>query len=111
MSLLLEATERGRKLEGPEEVVCLLERVTNGPNLVDEILNAVDTLFTEGSSNDGVVIESESLSVDLAVASLVDEFADGIAGWVAICHIRLNHADHVDRGTVQLDEDTVVKLS
>ena len=111
MALLLETTERGAELEGPEEVVGLLEGVTNSPNLVDQILDAGNALLTEDTSDDRVVIESNSLSVDLTEASLVDEFADGVASGVTIGDIRLDHADHVDGGAVELDEDAVVELS
>ena len=112
MSLLLEATERGAELEGPEEVVGLLEVTTDSPNLVDQILNAVDVAgLTKGLRDDRVVVESNSGSVDLTVASLVDELADGVAGGVAIGDVRLNDSDHVDRRAVQLDEHTVVELT
>ena len=111
VSLLLETAEGRAELEGPEEVVGFLEGTTDGPDLVDEVLNAGHTLLTESLLDDGVVVESESGSVDLAVASLVDELADSVAGGVAVGHVRLNNTDHVDGGTVQLDEDTVVELT
>ena len=111
VALLLKALERRAELEGPEEVVGLLEGVTNSPNLVDQILDAGNALLTEDTSDDRVVIESNSLSVDLTEASLVDEFADGVASGVTIGDIRLDHADHVDGGAVELDEDAVVELS
>jgi len=78
---------------------------------VDQILDTGNALLTEDTSDDRVVIESNSLSVDLTEASLVDEFADGVASGVTIGNIRLDHADHVDGGAVELDEDTVVELS
>ena len=78
---------------------------------MDEILNAVDAIATEGFLNGSVVVKSDSGSVDLTVTSLVDELADGVAGGVAVGDIRLDHADHVDRGAVQLHEDTVMELA
>ena len=111
VSLLGEAAEGRAELEGPEEVVGLLEVVTDGPNLMDQILNAVDALLTKGARDDRVVVQSESLSVDLAEAALVDKLADGVTGWVTIGDVRLDHADHVDGSTVKLDEDTVVELT
>ena len=78
---------------------------------MDQILNAVDTLLTKGARDDRVVVQSESLSVDLAEAALVDKLADGVTGWVTIGDVRLDHADHVDGSTVKLDEDTVVELT
>jgi hypothetical protein len=78
---------------------------------VDEILNAVDALLAEGVGNIGVVVKSNSGSVDLTVASLVDELADGIASGVAVGDVGLDHSDHVDSSLVELDEDTVMELS
>lgn len=60
VSLDFESTEWGGKLEWPEEVVGLLEVLSAGDNLVDEILNAVDTVLTELSSDDAVVSEWDS---------------------------------------------------
>ena len=78
---------------------------------MDEILNAVDALLAEGVGNIGVVVKSNSGSVDLTVASLVDELADGIASGVAVGDVGLDHSDHVDSSLVELDEDTVMELS
>ena len=111
MALLLETTERGAELEGPEEVVGLLEGVTNCPNLVDQVLDAADALLAELASDYRVVIESNSRSVDLAVASLVDELADSVAGWVAVGDVGLDDSEHVDRGLVQLHKHSVVELT
>jgi len=111
MSLLLEATNRVGELEGPEEVVGLLEVGTAGDNLVDEILHAVDTLLAELTSNDGVIGEGDSASVDLTVTTLVDELGDGGAGGETVGDERLDHADHVPGGLVELDKHTVVDLA
>ena len=111
MSLLLEALGWGGQLEWPEEVVGLLEVVTAGPDLVDEVLNAGDAALTELTSNHAVVGQSDSLAVDLSVASLVDELADGVAGWESVGDKWLNESDHVDGSSVQLHEHTVVELS
>lgn len=111
MALLLKATERGAQLEWPQEVVGLLEVVSNSPDLVDEVLDARDALLAERSSNDGVVIESETRLVDLAVTALVDKLADGVTSGVAVSHVWLDNTDHVDGGSVKLDKDTVVELT
>ena len=78
---------------------------------MDQILNAVDALLTKGARDDRVVVQSESLSVDLAEAALVDKLADGVTRRVAISDIRLDHANHVDGGAVKLHEDTIVDLT
>ena len=112
MSLLLESLGWGVELEWPEEVVGLLEVLTAGPDLVDEVLDASEAgILGKGVGNNAVVAESNSGSVDLSVSSLVDELADVVAGWVSVGDERLNESDHVDGGSVQLDEHSVVELS
>ena len=49
--------------------------------------------------------------VNLAIASLVDEIRDGLLGWVSVSDVWLNLSDHVDGGSVDSDEHTVVELS
>ena len=99
------------ELEGPEEVVGFLEAGADGGDLVDEVLNAGEAELAEGSLNDGVVSEGDSLAVDLAVASLVDKLSDQALGRVAVGDVGLNSSDHVHGGLVESDEDTVVELS
>ena len=112
VSLLGEAAEGRAELEGPEEVVGLLDVGADSPDLVVQVLNAVQVaVVAKGLRDDRVVIESNSGSVDLAETALVDELADGVTGGVAVRDVGLNHSDHVDRGAVQLDEDTVVELT
>jgi hypothetical protein len=73
MSLLLNSTVWGVELEWPKEVVGLLELWSTGDDLVDKILNAVDTMLTEFTSDDAVISEWNSGSIDLTVSSLVNE--------------------------------------
>ena len=111
MSLLLPAVLWGVQLEWPQEVVGLLEGWSNSPDLVDEVLNAVDALLSKDTSDDAVVSQRESGAVDLSVATLVDESADIVTGWVSIGDVRLDSPDHVDGGTVEADKHSVVDLS
>ena len=100
------------KLEGPEEVVGLLEVGTNVVDLVDEVLNADDVLLlAKGVGNDVVVGERNALSINLAVATLVDELADGVTAGITVSDIWLNATEHVDGSLVDADEDTVVQLA
>ena len=111
VSLLFPAFSGGVELDRPEEVVGCLEVGAAGSDLVDKVFHAVDSLFAELTSDDGVVGQGDSGSVDLTAASLVDELLDGRPGGVSIGDERLNHADHVDSGFGQTDEHTVVDLS
>ena len=87
MSLELEATEWGGQLEWPQEVVCSLEVGSTSDDFVNEALNSGDStghvsifvLGAKGTSDDAVVSEWNSASVDLTIASLVDELADGFS--------------------------------
>ena len=45
--LLLEASQRRLQLEGPQEVVGLLEVRANGQDLVDKVLNADDVVLSK----------------------------------------------------------------
>jgi len=78
---------------------------------MDEILNTGDSVFTEFSLNDGVISDWKSSSLDLTATSLVDEFADGLSGWITVGNEWLDHLDHVPCGFVKLDENGVVQLS
>ena len=104
------ATLGGRELEGPEEVVGLKRRLkhrlvvkkrvgggsgtyslevgSNSVDLVDEILDGLDSDVTEGAFDNGVLREWDSLAVDLAVTSLVDHFSDGLEVGVAPGDVR-----------------------
>ena len=84
---------------------------SDGPDLVDEVLHAGDTELTETSLDDRVIGKRDSGAVDLAAASLVDETLDGGPGGVSVGDERLDHADHVDGGTLESDEHSVVELA
>ena len=78
---------------------------------MDEVLDAVDTVRTELTSDDAVVSEWDSASVNLTIASLVDELGDGLSGWVTEGDVWLDDSDHVPGGLVELDEHAIVQLS
>lgn len=111
VSLDLESTEWRAELEWPKEVVSFLEFWAACYNLVDEILNAVDAVASELTSDDAVVGEWNSASVDSTVSSLIDKLGDGVSGWESVSDEWLNNSNHVPGSLVQLDEDSVVELS
>lgn len=78
MSLDLESAEWRGELEWPQEVVGSLEVGSASDDFVDETLNAGDS-SAKVVSDDAVVSEWNSASVDLTIASLVDELADGLS--------------------------------
>ncbi|CAM6002815.1 unnamed protein product [Sphagnum balticum] len=111
VTLIGKSSAGGSQLEGPEEVVGLLEVGSHRVDLVDEVLSSANSVIPEGLRNDGVVGEGDALSVDLSVSSLVDELADVFAGRVAVGDVGLNPPKEVDGGLVDAHEDTVVELA
>ena len=105
-----ETTSRAAKLEGPEEVGSLLEVRSDGIDLVDQVLHADDAKLAEVLFDDGVVGKRDPLLVDLAVAALVDELADGFEVGVSVGNPRLDDLEHLVGGFGHAHKDTVVDL-
>jgi len=61
----------------------LLKVGANSSNFVHKILDAEDIELAKRLLNDIVVDEGDTLLVDLAVTSLVNQFADGLQIWFA----------------------------
>jgi hypothetical protein len=78
VGLLHEAASGVVQLEGPQEVGGLLEVGSDGVDLVDQVLNANDAVLAQRLLNQGVVSQAGALTVDLAVAALVDELANSL---------------------------------
>jgi hypothetical protein len=98
------------ELEWPEEVGSLLEVGANGEDLVDEILNADNTILTEVGLDDGVVGESNTLLLDLSVSTLVDKLTDSLQVRVTVGNPWLNNLKHLKGSFGHANEDTVVDL-
>lgn len=111
MSLLGEALLGRAELEGPEEVVGLLEVGTDGGDLVDEVLNGSNTVLSELTLNNGVVGQGDAGAANLTVASLVDELSNQALRGVAVSNVGLDSSDHVHGGLVESHEHSVVELS
>jgi len=108
MSLVIETTLGGVQLEGPHEVVGLLEVRTNSVELVDQVFNADDAELSEGLFNDLVGSEGDSLLVDLTETSLVDQVVDGLSGGISEGDVGFDLLDHVEGSSVDSDEGGVV---
>jgi len=111
MSLVAEASLGGAKLEGPHEVVSLLEVSSNSVEFSDQVFDANDVVLSENLFNDLVRSDRDSLLVDLSVSSLIDQLRDGVSSGVSESNIRLDLLDHVKSSSVNSDEDSVVDLS
>lgn len=107
---LSETTVGVRKLEGPQEVVSLLEVGANGDNLVDQVLDGGDTVLAKSLLNDGVLRQSNSLLVDLTVTSLVDQLSDGSSRGVTVSNVGLNQLQQLGGSLGDTHENTGVDL-
>lgn len=111
-SSLVDLSSSGRvELERPEEVSSLLEVRAAGGNLVDEVLDTDNVLLLQDGLNDEVRREWNSLSVDLAETSLVNQSGDGRSGRIAEGDVRLDLSKEVLGSLVSSNEDSVVNLS
>jgi len=105
-----EATSGVGQLEGPNEVAGLLEVGANSVDLVDQVLNANNTVLAKVVLDQLVVGESDALLVDLAVSTLVDQLTDGLEVGVAVSDVGVDNGQHFLGSLGQLDEGTVVDL-
>jgi len=108
MSLVVESTLGGGKLEGPQEVVGLLEMGSDIVDFVDQIFNADDSVLTKSLFNNFVGSNGDSLLVDLTETSLVDQVGDSVSSGETESDIRFDLLDHVKSSSVDSDEGSVV---
>lgn len=76
MSLGNQTLSWGVQFEWPDEVVCLLEVFTTSVNFVNQILHANKSEGSEILFNEFIVLELDSLSVNLSISSLVQKGGD-----------------------------------
>lgn len=105
-----ESTSGVGQLEGPEEVVGLLEVGANGVELVDEILHADNAELAEVLLDDLVVGEGSALLVNLSVTALVEKLADGLEVGVTVGNVGVDNGQHLLGSLGELDEGTRVDL-
>ena len=105
-----EATVGVRQLERPQEVIGLLEVGSDGHDLVNEVLHANDAELAEMILDELVIGERDSLLVNLAIATLVDQFANGLQIGIAVGDVRVDDGEHFLGGFSETDEDAVVEL-
>merc|ERR1719506_1251542 len=106
-----EASARRVKLEGPEEVVRLLEGRADGVDLVDQLLHAVDAVLAEVLGEDVVIHQRNAGLAHLAVPPLVDQLLHRLQVRVAERNVRCDVLEHVDDRLVNLQEHAVVELA
>ena len=75
----------------------MLEVGANGEDFVDEVFHGEDVVFTKCLFDDTVAGKRNALFVDLAVATVVDEFTNGLEVRLAVGKNQ-NLARILDRG-------------
>ncbi len=105
MSLFLDTSSGRVESEWEEEIVDLLELTSKVIDLVDDVLDAFDTVFTESLLNDLVLNKRDSLSVEFSETSLIDEGLDGALRRESVSDIWLNLSEHIHGSLVVLEED------
>jgi len=108
LALLGLATLCRAKLERPQEVVGLTEVRADSVDLVHKVLNAQDAVLAQALLNDSIVVERDSVLVDLTVSTLVDEVLDRLQGRVSVGQVRLDSLQHLSGSLGDLHEDTHV---
>ena len=63
---------------------------------MNRILHADDSVFPKRSSNQRVVCQGNSLFVDFAITTLVDQFIYRLHIWVPPCNVWLHNSQHVN---------------
>ena len=109
--LVGEPTTRAGELEGPQEVVRLLEVGSDSANLVDEISTALDTNRSKALLDDRVVGQGDTLLVELCESTLEDKLLNSRARGVTVGYVRLDETEHTDGRLVELDEGSIVELT
>ena len=94
--LFLHSTSWRRQFKGPQEVVCFFETFSNGIDLMNQILRADDSIFPKRSSNQCVVCQGNSLFVDFAITTLVDQFIYRLQIRVPPYNVWLHNSQHVN---------------
>lgn len=69
-----------------------------------------DAVLAEELLDDGVVGDGDALAVDLGVAALVDELADGLEVDLAVGDVGRDEVEHLLGRLGDADKDTVVDL-
>jgi len=105
-----ESSSRVAELEWPQEVGSIFEIGSDGEDLVDQILNADNTILAKAVLNNSVVGKSNALFVDLSISTLVDELTGGLKVGVSVGNPWLDNLQHLKSGLGHADKYTIVDL-
>lgn len=88
----------------------MLEVWSHRQNLVDQILHTYNAEFAQIVFNQLIVGKSDTLLVDLSVATLVDELANRLQVRIAVCDVGIDNGQHFRGCFCESDEDAIVDL-
>ena len=74
-SLLSISTTGIAQLEWPQEIVGLLEMLSNSKDLMDKVLHADDAIATKTLLNDGIISEGCPALLNFAKSSFVNQLS------------------------------------
>ena len=60
-----------REFESPQEVIGALEVGSNGEDLMDQVLDGLETNVADVLLNNGIVVQSNALAIDLKNGSVI----------------------------------------
>ena len=98
------------QFEGPKEVASLLEIGADGIDLVDQVLYTDYSVLAKVGFDKLVVRQSNTLLVDLAITTLVDQFAHRLDRRIAIGDEGLDDFEHFRGGFGKAHEDAIIDL-
>jgi hypothetical protein len=99
-----------RELEGPKEVVGFLKVRTDSGDFMNEVFDTDNTVLAKGLFNDSIVMDRDTLLLNLGISTLVDQFTNGLQVGGTVSDIGLNELEHFRGSLVQTDKDTIVDL-
>lgn len=77
---------------------------------MDQVFDGNNTVLSQSLFNDRVVVQGNSLLVDLTETSLVDQFSNSRERWVSENNIRINQLQQLQGSLGELDESGSVDL-
>merc|ERR1712146_405987 len=98
------------QLEWPQEVVRLAEVRSHSEDLVNEVLHAHDAVLAKPTLHNSVIVEGQTLLVDLAKSTLVDQVTHRLERRVTIREVWFHTRQHLCGSLRGLHEDTHVHL-
>lgn len=107
VSLFLNSFSGRVQSERIQEIGDLFEVLSERVDLIDDILNAFNSVLSESLIYELIGAKWNLLSVELSEPSFVDEIFDCLSGWVSVGNIWLDSSEHIHNGLVVLKENCV----